>query len=222
MSGRGRVRSPQTLSGADRRVVAAWAADCAERVLCLFETEAQGDDRPRALIARTRSFARGELTTAKEIRRRFAGGIGPGQVKAPAAAVAARAAGQAAKPAGPAPPAQRLRAGLIVGEEGTELLPRSRVILTAGRPRLPVPLLERRRQAYWMKRFTGAHASRGPRARAEARDRRGRQTVDSNSAVPGRGLLDNLSCMVAGPARQFAPGSHAGTANLTVSLMPAG
>jgi hypothetical protein len=88
------VGSPQTLSEADRRLVAAWAADCAERVLGLFEAEAPDDDRPRALIARTRAFARGELNTAQEIRRRFAGGVSAGDVKAPAAAAAARAAGQ--------------------------------------------------------------------------------------------------------------------------------
>jgi hypothetical protein len=64
-------------------------------VLGLFEAEAPDDDRPRALIARTRAFARGELHTAEEIRRRFAGGVGAGEVKAPAAAAAARAAGQA-------------------------------------------------------------------------------------------------------------------------------
>ena len=89
------MRSPQTLSEDDRRLVAAWAADCAERVLELFESETPGDDRPRALVARTRAFARGDLDTAEEIRRRFAGGIGPGDVKDPAAAAAARAAGQA-------------------------------------------------------------------------------------------------------------------------------
>lgn len=89
------VGSPQTLSEADRRVVAAWAADCAERALALFEAEAPDDDRPRTLIARTRAFARGELDTAQEIRRRFAGGVGPGQAKTPAATAAARAAGQA-------------------------------------------------------------------------------------------------------------------------------
>jgi hypothetical protein len=89
------VRSPQTLSEADRRLVAAWAADCAERVLWLFEAEAPADDRPRAAIARTRAFARGELNTAEEIRRRFVGGGAAGDVKAPAAAAAARAAGQA-------------------------------------------------------------------------------------------------------------------------------
>jgi hypothetical protein len=89
------VRSPQALSDAERRVVAAWAADCAERVLEVVEAEAPDDDRPRALIARTRAFARGELKTAEGIRRRFAGGVGAGDVKAPAAAAAARAAGQA-------------------------------------------------------------------------------------------------------------------------------
>jgi hypothetical protein len=89
------VRSPQTLSEADRRLVAAWAADCAERVLGLFEAEAPADDRPRAAIARTRAFARGELNTAEEIRRRFVGGVPAGEVRKPAAAAAARAAGQA-------------------------------------------------------------------------------------------------------------------------------
>ena len=88
--------SPQTLSEADRRLVAGWAADCAERALRLFEDEAPEDDRPRALIARARAFARGELNTAEGIRRRFAGGVGAGEVRAPAAAAAARAAGQAA------------------------------------------------------------------------------------------------------------------------------
>ena len=87
--------SPQSLSEADRRVVAGWAADCAEHVLGLFHAEAPDDDRPRALIARTRAFARGELRTAEEIRRRFAGGVGTWEVNAPAAAAAARAAGQA-------------------------------------------------------------------------------------------------------------------------------
>jgi hypothetical protein len=66
-----------------------------ERVLWFFEAEAPGDDRPRALLARTRAFARGELDTAAEIRRRFVGGVGVGDVDSPVAAAAARAAGQA-------------------------------------------------------------------------------------------------------------------------------
>ena len=90
------ARSPQTLSEDDRRLLAAWAADCAERVLYLFEAEAPEDDRPRALIARARAYARGEMATAEGIRRRFTGGVGAGEVKSPAAVAAARAAGQAA------------------------------------------------------------------------------------------------------------------------------
>ncbi len=89
------MRSPQTLSEADRRIVASWAADCAERVLGLFEAEAPDDRRPREAIARTRAFARGELDVAEEIRRRFVGG-GAARAVGPAAAAAARAAGQAA------------------------------------------------------------------------------------------------------------------------------
>lgn len=88
--------SPQTLSEADRRTVAVWGADCAERVLGLFEAEAPEDGRPRDAIARTRAFARGELRTAEEIRRRFIAGGAARDVPAPAAAAAARAAGQAA------------------------------------------------------------------------------------------------------------------------------
>ncbi len=87
--------SPQTLSEADRRLVAQWAADCAERVVGLFEAESPGDDRPRVLISRARAFAQGELATGDEIRRRFVGGVAVGEVTTPAAVAAARAAGQA-------------------------------------------------------------------------------------------------------------------------------
>ena len=86
--------SPQTLSEAERRTVAAWAADCAERVLPFFEAEAPGDNRPYEAIARTRAFARGELDVAEQIRRRFAGG-GAAHGVGTTAAAAARAAGQA-------------------------------------------------------------------------------------------------------------------------------
>jgi hypothetical protein len=103
LSGEGRnawetrvVRSPQTLSEVDRRIVAAWAADCAERVLGLFEAEAPGDGRPRTAIARARAFARGELDVAEEIQRRFVGGGAAREVIAPQSVAAARAAGQAA------------------------------------------------------------------------------------------------------------------------------
>jgi hypothetical protein len=89
------VGSPQALSESDRRVVAGWAADCAEHVLEVFEAAVPGDQRPRELIARTRAFAEGELATAEEIRRRFVGGVAANELESPAAAAAARAAGQA-------------------------------------------------------------------------------------------------------------------------------
>lgn len=90
------MHSPQTLSEADRRTVAAWAADCAAHVLGIFETAVPGDPRPRELIARARAFAGGDLDTAEGIRRRFDGGVPAGDVPNPAAAASARSAGQAA------------------------------------------------------------------------------------------------------------------------------
>jgi Imm-5 like putative immunity protein len=89
------VGSPQTLSEAERRIVAVWAADCAERVLALFEAHAPGDSRPRDAIARLRAFARGDLGVM-EARRRFVAHAAAREVSAPAAVAAARAAGQAA------------------------------------------------------------------------------------------------------------------------------
>ncbi|MFS2031793.1 putative immunity protein, partial [Curtobacterium sp. CT11-45] len=56
--------SPQSLTEADRRIVAGWAADCAERVLPLFEREAPTDGRARDAIERARAFSRGELDAA--------------------------------------------------------------------------------------------------------------------------------------------------------------
>lgn len=85
--------SPQALSEADRRIGASWAADCAERVLAIFESESPDDSRPRDAIARTRAFARGELG---EIRRRFVAGRAAHEVASPQAIAAARAAAQAA------------------------------------------------------------------------------------------------------------------------------
>ncbi len=94
MLNRDMALSIQTLSETDRRRAADWAASCAERVLELYEVERPNDDRPRAAIARTRAYARGELDTAGEIRRRFGGGSTARDVS-PAALAAARAAGQA-------------------------------------------------------------------------------------------------------------------------------
>ncbi|MDR2323541.1 MAG: hypothetical protein LBE60_18075 [Microbacterium sp.] len=91
-----RALSAQSLSEADRRLVAEWAATCAEHVLPLFEAEAPGDDRPRDAIARARAFSRGELDAAGEIRRRFVAGRAAHAASSVGAVSAARAAAQAA------------------------------------------------------------------------------------------------------------------------------
>jgi hypothetical protein len=83
------------MSEADRRLVAVWAADTAERVLWLFEAEAPGDSRPRDAIAGLRAFARGELRVRQALRLASAHAAAR-EVAAPAAVAAARAAGQAA------------------------------------------------------------------------------------------------------------------------------
>ncbi len=89
------VLSPQSLTEEDRRLVAGWAADCAEHVLHLFEAEAPDDGRARDGIARTRSFARGDVDAADEIRLRFVAGRAARSAVSPAGRAAARAAGQA-------------------------------------------------------------------------------------------------------------------------------
>jgi hypothetical protein len=89
------MASPQTLEDADRRLVALWAADCAELVLPLFEAEAPDDSRVRDGILRARAYGRGELDAAGEIKRRFVAGRAAQSAKSPAAVAAARSSGQA-------------------------------------------------------------------------------------------------------------------------------
>ncbi|HEV7277045.1 MAG TPA: hypothetical protein VGN80_12230 [Devosiaceae bacterium] len=62
------IRRGGTLSDADHRRLALWAAACAEHVLHLFEEAVPGDDRPRRAIELSRSWARGELTMRQALR----------------------------------------------------------------------------------------------------------------------------------------------------------
>ena len=88
------IRRGGTLSDEDHRLVALWAADCAEHVLPLFEAECPDDDRPRAAIEAVRAWTRGELPM---MRSRAAGGhaMGAARPLTGAARNAAYAAGQA-------------------------------------------------------------------------------------------------------------------------------
>lgn len=89
--------SPQTLGVDARRVLAEWAADCAERVLPIYETAVPGDIRVRSAIEQARAFAGGAFDVAEAVRRRGgdAGAAARG-APTPAARAAAYAAEQAA------------------------------------------------------------------------------------------------------------------------------
>ncbi|MCU0281028.1 MAG: hypothetical protein MUE66_04200 [Acidimicrobiia bacterium] len=85
-----------TLTEADRRILAVWAADCAERVLRRFESQAPDDTRPRDAIDGLRAFGRGEEQIGV-VRALSAGAHAAArEVGEPVAVAAARAAGQAA------------------------------------------------------------------------------------------------------------------------------
>jgi hypothetical protein len=91
-----RERGGMTLSEEDRRLVGLWAADCAERVLPLFEAKARSDARPREAIEGIRAFARGETRKGQLRSLVWAAYAAAREVGDPVAAAAARAAGLAA------------------------------------------------------------------------------------------------------------------------------
>jgi hypothetical protein len=85
-----------TLGEGERRVLAPWAADCAERVLPLFERVAHGDRRPREAIEAARAFGRGELRIGAARAAAAAAHAAARAISGAAAVNAARAAGHAA------------------------------------------------------------------------------------------------------------------------------
>lgn len=89
------VRRGGTLTDEDHRLLALWAADCAEHVLPLFGTECPDDPRPRDALAAVRAWVRGDLPM---MASRAAGGhaMGAARPLRGAARFAAYAAGQAA------------------------------------------------------------------------------------------------------------------------------
>lgn len=84
-----------TLSEHDRRILAGWAADCAERTLSLFETVRHDDTRPREAIAGARAFARAELRIGVARSLAAAAHAAARDADEPAAVAAARATGHA-------------------------------------------------------------------------------------------------------------------------------
>jgi hypothetical protein len=89
------VRRGGSLQDDDHRLLAVWAADCAQHVLHHFEEARPGDDRPRRAIELGRAWARGEIAWA-EARTAAGHANGAARDLSGAARHAAYAAGQAA------------------------------------------------------------------------------------------------------------------------------
>lgn len=89
------IRRGGTLTDSDHRLLALWAATCAEHVLHHFEAVQPSDPRPRRAIEQIRAWTRGEITMMKA---RAAGGSAMAAARplSGAARHAAYAAGQAA------------------------------------------------------------------------------------------------------------------------------
>jgi hypothetical protein len=88
------VRRGGVLTDADHRLLAVWAAACAEHVLPLFEQAHPGDERPRRAIEQARAWARGEITMTQARTAAFAAHRAAREASG-AATEAARAAGHA-------------------------------------------------------------------------------------------------------------------------------
>lgn len=89
------IRRGGTLTDPTHRLLALWAADCAEHVLPLFEAVQPTDPRPREAIEQARAWVRGEI---KMFQARAAAGYANAAARdlTGAARHAAHAAGQAA------------------------------------------------------------------------------------------------------------------------------
>jgi hypothetical protein len=138
------IRRGGTLTDSDHRLLALWAASCAEHVLDRFEAVRPDDPRPREAIKQIRAWVRGEITMSQA---RAAGGHamaaardlrGPARYAAYAAGQAAVVAHVAAHELGAA--AYAIKAARAAAPEGAE---------RAGRPecrwqrdQLPEPIRE--------------------------------------------------------------------------------
>jgi hypothetical protein len=87
---RGGLLDPPT-----HRLLASWAADCAEHVLPLFEAQCPHDGRPRRAIETARAWSRGEATVGQARKAAYAAHAAARSAPDPAAREVARAAGHA-------------------------------------------------------------------------------------------------------------------------------
>lgn len=88
------IRRGGTLSDAHHRLLALWAAACAEHVLHFFEEARPDDERPRRAIELTHAWTRGEITMRQAHKAAFVANAAARELSG-AAKFAALAAGQA-------------------------------------------------------------------------------------------------------------------------------
>jgi len=126
------LRRGGTLTDDDHRLLATWAADCAEHVLPLFEAVRPADDRPRRGIEAARAWVRGELRMMETGGAAFPANSSGRDVDG-AARFVALSAGQAAAVAhvaehalGAAAYALRAVAAAVSGDGSLEALRRER------------------------------------------------------------------------------------------------
>ena len=80
----------------NHRLLATWAADCAEHVLLLFDDAHPNDNRPRIAIKKARSWARGEISVGEAREASISAHKAAKKSNNLAAQFAARSAGHAA------------------------------------------------------------------------------------------------------------------------------
>ncbi|MBI3750636.1 MAG: hypothetical protein HY263_03120 [Chloroflexi bacterium] len=159
-----------TLTDDDRRLIGGWAADCAERVLPLFEAKAPADPRPREALEGIRAFTHGERRSQRLRTLALAALAAAREVGDPAASAAARAAGIAASTAYTHALATLDQAKHVLGPAAYAA--RARELAAAGDPAAADPEI----------RWAIEHASQAVRDIATRWPARG----------PGRGRVDEL------------------------------
>lgn len=88
------VRRGGTLEDSEHRLLAAWAADCAEHVFHYFVLQCPDDNRPQYAIEQARAWSRGEISMVQAREAAYAAHDAARETKG-AAQAAARAAGHA-------------------------------------------------------------------------------------------------------------------------------
>jgi len=88
------VRRGGTLEDSQHRLLAAWAADCAEHVIDYFRLQHPDDERPQRAIEQARAWSRGEISMTQARQAAYAA-HDAAKIATGAARESARAAGHA-------------------------------------------------------------------------------------------------------------------------------